>query len=96
MSNTQEETRKLKWSEIPEQGLKELEVGDIFVNVKDKGRSQWVVRGAAIFNPRHGSPTRMCSNMQGDQRSKSCRIVVKKVGVSKFAEQYKLKPINKL
>ena len=79
-----------------EQGLKELEIGDIFYNVKDKSAKKFIVRGSAIFNRRHGSPTRMCSDLKGNVDSKSCRISVIKVGESKWKEKYKLKPINKL
>lgn len=79
-----------------EENLKSLEVGDIFINLKDKQKKQYIVRGAAIYNPRHGSATRMCCDMQGNLVSKSCRISVKKVGESKHKEKYKLQPINKL
>lgn len=79
--------------------LKDLEIGDIFIPAKDLKKTfpkRFVVRGASVFNRWHGSPTRMCIDLRKNETvSKSCRVTVIKVGVSKFAEQYKLKPINK-
>lgn len=74
--------------------LKELEIGDIFYNVKSQ-KKQFVVRGNPAFNIRHGSPTRTCQEIGTTQAvSKSCKIEVKKLRESKFKEQMKLKPIN--
>jgi hypothetical protein len=78
-------------------GLKELEVGDIFYNIRAVPDGKFIVRGAAVFNARHGAPTRMCSNLKtGVLVSKSCKIEVVKTGESKFKEKYKIKPVNKL
>jgi hypothetical protein len=88
---------KVKDAMIPDVGLKELEIGDIFYNIMDKHAKKFVVRGSAVFNERHGSPVRMCMSIKDGQLvSKSCRINVRKIGESKFKEQYKQKPINKL
>lgn len=88
---------KLKDAMIPEQGLKELEIGDIFINVKDKQATKFVVRGSSVFNGRHGSPTRMCIDLKKNELvSKSCRIKVRKVGESQHKEKYKQNPLNKI
>lgn len=74
--------------------LKELEVGDSFVNLT-KPKEKWIVRGSVCFNAKHGSPTRVCSKVtDGSLHSKSCKINVKKIGESKHKEQMKLKPVN--
>lgn len=76
--------------------LKELEIGDLFYNTKDLNRKIFTVRGNPAFNIRHGSPVRICADKKGDFVSKSCKISVVKTGESKFKEQYKQKPINKI
>jgi len=74
--------------------LKDLEVGDVFINTK-LPKEKWVVRGSVCFNPRHGSPTRVCSRLKDGQLiSKSCKIEVEKIAESKFKNQYKEKPVN--
>jgi hypothetical protein len=74
--------------------LKDLEIGDIFINVKDK-KTKWIVRGSSCFNSRHGSPTRVCLKCSdGTLVSKSCRIEVKKIGESKYKDKMKLTPMN--
>lgn len=74
--------------------LKELSIGDIFVNVK-KPDEKWVVRGNPAFNARHGSPTRVCMKTSNNSlHSKSCKIDVKKIGESKHKEAMISKPIN--
>ena len=75
--------------------LRNLEVGDIFYNIKEKSRL-FVVRGDPFFNSGYGSATRICLNMKdGTLVSKACKINVIKVGVSRFADKYKSTPINK-
>jgi hypothetical protein len=74
--------------------LRELEIGDIFVGVKDKSRTKYVVRGTPVFNRHHGSATRFCTiQATGMKVSKSCRIEVQLQGVHEKAEQFKLNPI---
>ncbi len=76
--------------------LKELTIGDIFVNAKDKSK-KFIVRGNAVFNRGHGSSTRMCMDLKSKELiSKSCRIEVLKLGESQFKEKYLATPINKI
>lgn len=72
--------------------LKELKVGDKFINIKNP-KEIFIVRGNPAFNRWHGSATRVCLKLPyGELVSKSCRIQVKKVGESK--EAMIQKPIN--
>jgi len=75
--------------------LKELEIGDIFFNVKDSAKHKFIVRGNPVFNIGYGSPTRICMDIKTRELvSKSCRVDVTKTAESKFKEAMKLKPIN--
>lgn len=75
--------------------LKEIEIGDIFYNVKDLAKHKYLVRGNPVFNIRHGAPTRSCMDIKTKVIvSKSCKIEVIKTGESKFKEELKLKPVN--
>ena len=75
--------------------LKELEIGDIFYNEKDKQKKLFVVRGNSVFNIRHGSPTRVCMELKPRALvSKSCKINVVYKNESKISNGYKGKPIN--
>lgn len=75
--------------------LKELEIGDIFYNEKDRQKKLFVVRGNSVFNIRHGSPTRVCMELKTREIvSKSCKINVVYKNESKFSNAYKGKPIN--
>ncbi len=75
--------------------LKELEIGDVFYNIKDKSKTLFVVRGSSVFNRGHGSATRVCMNIHIEKCvSKSCRIEIIKVRESKFKEKLKQQPIN--
>lgn len=86
-----------QWLDRTVVSLKELEIGDVFFNVMDVYKKKYTVRGAAVFNRRHGYSTRMCFNINDKElQSKSCKIKVIKIGESRFKEQYKLKPINKI
>lgn len=74
--------------------LRDLEIGDLFVTAKDrrKVKTLFVVRGSSLFNTRNGSATRWCTEAKtGKTVSKSCRIDVVKIGVSKQIEEY-IKP----
>lgn len=74
--------------------LKELEIGDKFINV-NKPNEKWIVRGNPAFNARHGSPTRVCQKVRdGIYHSKSCKIEVEKIGESQHKQAMILKPIN--
>jgi len=74
--------------------LKDLEIGDKFINV-NKPKEKWVVRGNPAFNARHGSPTRVCIKCSdGTLHSKSCRIEVKKIGESIYKEKMISSPVN--
>lgn len=65
--------------------LKELEIGDIFYNEKDKQKKLFVVRGSPVFNIRHGSPTRVCLELKTKELvSKSCKINVVYVNPNRF------------
>jgi hypothetical protein len=75
--------------------LKELEVGDIFYNEKDRQKKLLVVRGSPVFNIRYGSPTRVCLELKTKEMiSKACKINVIYVRESKFSNAYKDKIIN--
>ena len=75
--------------------LKELEIGSIFYNEKDRQKKLFVVRGNPVFNIRHGSPTRVCLELKTKQLvSKSCKINVIYDRESKFVDAYKGKPVN--
>lgn len=59
--------------------LHDLEIGDIFYPASKiaKATPLFRVTGKPEFNIRHGSPTRMCLNMQTREYvSKSCRLKV--------------------
>lgn len=74
--------------------LKDLEIGDKFINV-NKPHEKWIVRGNPAFNARHGSPTRVCVKCSdGIYHSKSCKIEVKKIGESIHKQAMILKPVN--
>jgi hypothetical protein len=74
--------------------LKELTIGDKFVNVK-KPDEKWIVRGNPSFNARHGSPTRVCVKISDNTlHSKSCKIEVKKIGESVHKEKMIQSPVN--
>ena len=67
--------------------LSDLENGDIFRHLKAGAKSQrFIVYGNPKFNIRHGGATRMCREMDGTLVSKSCRLLVKKLGESKHKE----------
>lgn len=74
--------------------LKELEIGDKFVNVK-KPNEHWIVRGNPRFNALKGLPTRICVRCSnGALRNKSCKIEVEKIGESKHKEAMKKNPLK--
>jgi hypothetical protein len=59
--------------------LKELEMEDTFFPASRIGKSSpfWVVKGKPVFNPGHGSSTRVCLNLDTKKlESKSCRLKV--------------------
>jgi hypothetical protein len=75
--------------------LKELEIGDIFYNEKDRQKKLFVVRGNPAFNIRYGSPTRVCLELKTKELvSKACKINVVFVRESKFSNAYEGKAIN--
>lgn len=62
--------------------LKDLQVGDKFYPASKEGKATpiYEVVGKLEFNPRHGSATRMCKNLQTKSiESKSGRLEVIKV-----------------
>jgi len=69
--------------------IKELQIGDRFAPV-NRPKEKWLVVGKPEFNARHGSPTRICKNYDGNKLvSKSCRLEVKKIGESPFKGKMK-------
>jgi len=59
--------------------LGELEINDRFYPKSKVGKATpiFLVIGEKVFNPRHGSATRMCYDLQHKiQVSKSCRLEV--------------------
>lgn len=70
--------------------LKELQIGDKFVALNDKAKNpkKFIVKGNPMFNVRHGQATRLCVLLpEGETVSKSCGLLVKKIGESKHKER---------
>lgn len=74
--------------------LKDLEIGDIFFNI----REEWVeytVRGNPQFNPGYGSSTRVCQ-YKGRLENKAGKISVVKKGEAPNKQELIANPINKI
>ena len=64
----------------PKLTLGDLVPGDIFTHAATPKGKRFIVIGPARFNPKHGSPTRLCRACVGGLVSKSCRLEVVKTG----------------
>lgn len=60
--------------------LGDLRPGDIFTHAATPKGKRFIVIGPSQYNPKHGSPTRLCKSCVGGYLSKSCRLEVIKTG----------------
>lgn len=74
--------------------LKDLEIGDIFFNIREPW-AEYTVRGKPMFNRAHGSATRVCQ-YRGRLENKSCRLNVVKKGEAANKQELIDNPINEI
>lgn len=73
--------------------LKELEIGDIFFNIREDW-VEYIVRGQPEFNSAYGSTTRVCQ-YRGRLENKACKLNVVKKGEAPNKAELILNPLKR-